>query len=94
MKALFAGPCHKCFKTIEPDEEVEIIPGGHTHKGCPMDPTVNDMLPWWGWDECWICGDLNDHGGVPHGVATGDGLTRFKIVALMRQGGHTWRRDG
>jgi hypothetical protein len=27
-------------------------------------------------DGCGICGDPLDHGGEPHGVATGDGRTR------------------
>lgn len=40
---------------------------------------------------CWICGDPNDHDGKAHSEATGDGLTRYDIVALMNQGGYTWR---
>lgn len=40
---------------------------------------------------CWICNHPTDHDGVPHGEATGDGLTRFRVVDLMTQGGYRWR---
>jgi hypothetical protein len=39
---------------------------------------VNDERHPFGY--CWICGDKEDHNGVPHGVATGDGRTRYDVV--------------
>lgn len=40
---------------------------------------------------CWICGDPNDHDGIPHSVAVGDGITRYDVVDRMNQGGYKWR---
>lgn len=58
----------------------------------PRPVTVNDPHPSF-WDGCcWICGSKNDHDGVPHGEATGDGLTRHDIVAMM--GDRRWRLHG
>lgn len=54
--------------------------------------TVNDRDHMWS-NVCWICNESGDHTGVPHGVATGDGLTRLDIVEFMDQGGYRWR-DG
>lgn len=53
--------------------------------------SVNDRETWP--ESCWICGDPMDHGTIPHSEATGDGLTRYDIVALMSQGGYTWRDE-
>lgn len=52
----------------------------------PARVTVNDRDVF---GVCWVCGDPMDHDGVPHGTATGDGLTRRRIVALM--GDRQWR---
>jgi hypothetical protein len=51
--------------------------------------TVNDADRWWE-GRCWICNEITDHGGVPHSVATGDGLTRYDIVAIMNASGLDW----
>lgn len=32
---------------------------------------------------CWICGDNLDHGGYPHALAMGDGLTRNDVLQLL-----------
>lgn len=55
--------------------------------------TVNDRDETLYGGPCWICGDPENHGMVAHGIATGDGLTRYDIVALMSQGGYTWRAE-
>lgn len=33
-------------------------------------------------DRCQICGEVGDHGGLPHGEVTGDGLTRDDVPLL------------
>jgi hypothetical protein len=53
--------------------------------------TVNDQFDSWSWATCWICGHKSNHWGEDHGSATGDGLTRYDIVARMNAGGHLWR---
>jgi len=55
----------------------------------PPAVTVNDRDN----GSCWICGHPKDHYNKPHSEATGDGITRFHIVALMAQGGYTWRPE-
>lgn len=32
---------------------------------------------------CFICGDLRDHDGLPHGAVTGDGRTRADIPPAL-----------
>ena len=44
--------------------------------------TVNDGESLIG--ACWVCGDLLDHDGHPHGAATGDGLTRADILLHLQ----------
>jgi hypothetical protein len=53
--------------------------------------TVNDQFDSWSWATCWICGHKSNHWGQDHGLATGDGLTRYDIVAHMNHGGYSWR---
>lgn len=93
VRAIKPGACDECEYTINAGDEMEYTPRGHKHKVCPNKAlvTVNDGDPYE--PSCWICGDPWDHGGEAHGTVTGDGLTRYDIVALMAQGGHTWR-DG
>lgn len=33
-------------------------------------------------DRCQICGEVGDHGGLPHGEVIGDGLTRDDVPLL------------
>lgn len=46
----------------------------------PVDVNDQDYL-----GVCWICGDLDDHDGLPHAEATGDGLTRYDIIDYLDQ---------
>lgn len=81
-------------------------PGVHRNHPVPFGPTweihyrdeepgvtVNDRDEFMSreWSHCWICGVVDDHGGTPHSVAVGDGLTRYDIVDRMNQGGYKWR---
>jgi hypothetical protein len=44
--------------------------------------TVNDHDTF---GECWICGDKDDHSGLSHADATGDGLTRYDVLDYLAQ---------
>lgn len=41
---------------------------------------------------CAICGKANNHNAVPHGVATGDGLTRHDVIEHLNGRGFRGQR--
>lgn len=55
------------------------------HANCPS--CRGEVITSWqgvmpGNDRCQICGEVGDHGGLPHGEVTGDGLTRDDVPLL------------
>jgi len=47
----------------------------------PLDAALMVVPMAWG-NPCFICQEEDDHGGLPHGVITGDGLTQASVKAL------------
>lgn len=62
-----------------------MLAGAQHHIELQRDLLLENKVPMPMGDRCGICGHREDHWGVPHSVATGDGMTRADATATADQ---------